>query len=699
MKYMIFFLTIMLLFLSCSKTATGPDIPEINMPALFCVLNPAQNAQQIQLQKAVTFQQATSGRIEEQGLFDADIRLFGPNGEMPVQRMGKLCASTPDSVHSDLDFLFGSGRFNYVVRSGAIKSSDRYRIEIDHPEHDQITAETTVPGAFEITQITDINLWDPETAADKSFSVQWTESENAAGYLIDITMLKYDLTPWRHFAQNEGELVLPWADSSGAYEVFDPPDSVDFTHLPFIEIPVDFDSLAEGLQRGILTQQCEFSLPVGDLLGLLNYPITTLIDEGGNLDIFDYISRYLCQIRVVIYAVDRALYDYTAFQYLNLGKDRIVGQQTVILDPSNIKNGIGVFGAATSRIEHSRILNRGLTPFMAYPNLSEAYKIVEKHGSSNAWGQIEPPSITMPVNHMIYDESETIKLSWSAIDSADFYLLVLKPQYLWFLPGNTAFFLQSTNIDIPASLFCLRDCRVEAYVKALRGNDFDFSDEYAFPVYRPGQGSQGWAGEFLYNNHIAINNIIQLPPEKADLLLNGFYSYEFSNLRFFFYISPENLKETRPYQVTQTHSLPRAATPWSESIFFHIQHGEQHGFEQQQPQAIAGLQWKPAEGADAYMVFINNTSGDWAATITRESSITPPFETLIESIEGTQSMSVASGDTLTWRVQALRVKTGGLGFAIEKEPGELPRVYPRYKHPSGIMLCSKWSEEQTYVVP
>ena len=110
------------------------------------------------------------------------------------------------------------------------------------------------------------------------------------------------------------------------------------------------------------------------------------------------------------------------------------------------------------------------------------------------------------------------------------------------------------------------------------------------------------------------------------------------------------------------------------------------------------LAWDPVEKADGYLVYIENAGG-CAIAVTQDLIIAPPFETHIESIEGTQSMSVASGDTLTWRVQALRVKTGGLGFAIEKEPGELPRVYPRYKHPSGIMLCSKWSGEQTYIVP
>jgi len=66
-KLLIFFIAIML-FLSCSRTATGPDIPDLNMPALFCVLNPSQTAQQINLQRAATFQQATSGRVDEQGL-------------------------------------------------------------------------------------------------------------------------------------------------------------------------------------------------------------------------------------------------------------------------------------------------------------------------------------------------------------------------------------------------------------------------------------------------------------------------------------------------------------------------------------------------------------------------------------------------------------------------------------------------------
>ena len=612
--------------------------------------------------------------------------------------MGSFCDSTPDSAHSDLDFLFGSGRFNYVIATGGIKNGGRYRIDIEHQQFEPICAETTVPAAFEITQVSDVNLWNYRTAADELFSIQWTESENAAGYLVDISMLKYDLTPWRHYEQNEGVLTHPWADSTGAYEVFDPPDSVDFSHLPFTEIPADFDTLTEGVQRGILTQQREFSIRVGDLLQLLHYPIIPLLDEGASREKFDFISRFLFQLRIVVYAVDKNLYDYTAFQYLNLGKNRIVGQQTAMPDPSNINNGVGVFGAADSRIAYRRIINRGRNADMAYPVPDT--RIVNKHGSSNDWEQKKPPYFSEPQNNALYDESEMIRLAWSRVDSADFYLLVLKPQYLWFKPANIAFLCQSTDIDIPASLLALRGCRVEAYVKALRGNDFDRSDEYAFPVYHPGQGAIGWAGEFLYNENITINNVVQLSPEKADLLLNGFYTYIQSNIHFFFYDPETDKRKDVIISPVHSYSLPRAATPWSESLFLNVQNGELPGFEMLQPQKTgSGIQWAPVNGADAYLVYVLNESGAWAAAVTRETNIAPPFKTPIESIEGARTLPVASGEKLTWRVQALRVKTGGLGFAIEKEPDELPKVYPRYKHPSGIMLCSLWSEAASYVLP
>jgi hypothetical protein len=86
--------------------------------------------------------------------------------------------------------------------------------------------------------------------------------------------------------------------------------------------------------------------------------------------------------------------------------------------------------------------------------------------------------------------------------------------------------------------------------------------------------------------------------------------------------------------------------------------------------------------------------------VTDKTEIVPPFPDNSTSIDGLRGVEAFEpGVTYTWQVCALRVKSGLLGFRIiEDNNGELPEVHPRYEHPSGIMLQSRWSDAAQFTV-
>ncbi len=84
--------------------------------------------------------------------------------------------------------------------------------------------------------------------------------------------------------------------------------------------------------------------------------------------------------------------------------------------------------------------------------------------------------------------------------------------------------------------------------------------------------------------------------------------------------------------------------------------------------------------------------------VTDTTTLAPPFPATYPGVDGIHGLDAfTSGTTSTWQVQALRVKSGALGFVLKDQGnGNPPEIYPRYEHPSGIMLRSRWSEERDF---
>ena len=635
MRVHIFLLVILLLLLTeCSRTPSGPALPETTMPSVFCILDASISTQSLKLEQSLTFSESQNSYVLDTAVPQAKITLSDQNASFEAVEMASNARHMPDEFHHREDFLWGSGSFNYCFPDANINAGETYRISIKTNQFD-ILQSVTVPDTFSIKEVSSTFLDNfDHKLEDKEFKIAWSRSKGAAGYLLDMTILEYDnnqVWPQKNYPLPEG---------FGFSGFLQPPNDSMLVSIPFKEYPVHF-SHANGIKaRGILLQNTEYSTALSSLLEEAN-----INDQNPN--------RFwsVFYIRINLYALDESAYRYAAFQFLNLSaQNGIVGQQTMLPDISNIKNGKGVMGAATSLSILKRFSD--LRP-MFIPFSDDPYE----------GDDVTPPEFEYYPSKPLTTADSVVSLSWSKIEGYDWSIVVVVPRYLWFHPGAFVFLTQDERINIPTHLFPLRNANIETYVRQLQ-----FSD--------PPDDT--------------VQAIIEIVNEKAALVMNGYYS----STSF----SPDYTGEVLWNKWIESRA--NRITPWSQSVFIHTAGGELPGFEQQQPHADGtGIQWRPVHGADAYMVYVQNEAGGWAAAVTRETSMAPPFDTPIESIEGARTLPVASGEKLSWRVQALRVKTGGLGFAIEKKNGELPKVYPRYKHPSGIMLCSAWSEEQVYSFP
>jgi hypothetical protein len=203
----------------------------------------------------------------------------------------------------------------------------------------------------------------------------------------------------------------------------------------------------------------------------------------------------------------------------------------------------------------------------------------------------------------------------------------------------------------------------------------------------------------------AAQSLFEIPPDKSPLVVNGW--------QYAYYLQSTSLRNNQFHSSGGTGNpdsdLVNSTSPWSESSYILTPSGDMPGFEDRQPQIVSpdpngsiptngNLQWQMVDAADAYLVYLQSGSGQEIIAVTQETMIAPPFPEEQGAIEGLKGADrFTSGKTYTWQVCALRVKSGLLGFVVEGPIyGGLPTVSPRYEHPSGIMLQSRWSEAGSF---
>ena len=639
----------------CDRTPTGPNIPEQRKLAIFCVLNPSLKSQPLQIARTVTFHEAESHASINLDVPNAQISFSGPDSEFEVLPM------PPGEVKIDkqenrlgTDFLWGSTNFNYLINGPKVKPTERYKLAIHSNGYGSSTADTKVPGPF---QITEINI-EPELTKEELdytslyfnqnppnlFKVTWSESQGAAGYLVDITLVEYDIPEW--FQHSEFELInLPNSGFEWRWLGIEWPDSSQFISTQYREIPLNLALKSENrYQRGILTQDKKIEIPIKSLFAMTEFPQN-----------WDYRKKHVKRIRVYVHALDQAFYNFASFQFSQIENENIIGREIQIPDIGNVGEGVGVFGSVYTRVATSRLIHRILENYDSYN--------VEEEGNPGAFfnkdecyagysyfplSQVTEPTPTelLPESGSLLKYEENVELSWQKTDNATNYLLVLKPHYMWFWPGNISHILGNNSFMISWNDFPYRDCELEWYVMTLRSITSDTAIVLSVSGYKA---------------PLAISNV----------------------------------------QCSQ----------WSDSHYLIIASGDLPGFEDKIPKAIAPidgstlastciLQWNSVPGTDVYLVFIRSDLGDYATAVSRDTLISPPFPDECDFVDGLCGLSeFRQSVTYTWQVCALRVKSGALGFTLDEPKGtEPPKVYPRYQHPSGIMLQSQWSEPRRFTV-
>ncbi len=666
-QFFLLFILFYFVMMNCDRMPTGPKIPDESILAVFCVLNPEQQSQTLLLQRTLTFNETLSGADPAVDVPKAQVILDGPGG--PIQAVSMLTGNRP-TVTQDIkhvsDFLWGSGNFNYVIQGQELLAGDQYNLSIESDEYGSIHAKTTIPGPF---QVTEINIepelpYEPYTRPITKFRVTWTKSAGAEGYLVDIVKLRYDFSEWMH--------TWEWANEDTTWQTreFIFPDSVDFLDFPYEEIPLRFRTIHGKYLRGFLTRELKYENPSLNMI---------MFSEPGPSN-QDLKNMYMCRLRITIHALSKSLYDFAAFQYLHFDEGKIIGQEIILPDLSNVTDGIGVFGAATTSTAYSRINYEDPSP-----EGNENY--IDSPWYDYLMDYI--PQNLRPLNGTFLALNDSLVLSWDPVPEATSYILVVKPHYLWFYPGNYACLVAKNHLKIYQRDFPYRDCRLEWYVKAIKAEEIDSS------LYRSWYHcSREVEGLFFHED----SPIFAVGPGKGPLVLYGYYFYEW------FKVTRDWIHMHYRYQHSFSYSL------WSETRYMDIPSGDMAGFKDSKPInvqpadgayiAVNGrLQWQPVPGADVYLVYIYSGEQTIIA-VSKETQISPPFADESEWVDGLRGADAfQSGANYTWQVCALRVKSGALGFAVDApQNGALPGIYPRYTHPSGIMIQSQWSERKTFVV-
>jgi hypothetical protein len=370
----------------------------------------------------------------------------------------------------------------------------------------------------------------------------------------------------------------------------------------------------------------------------------------------------------------------------------VVGQEVYVPDISNIQgDGMGIFGAMNLQMATSRVV------YLPCNCENDSYSY-SPGASAPGYGKQEetdfdslfvPPTLVRPEDGVLLEEGGALSLSWQSVEGASHYILVVKPHYLWFWPGNYATVPEENELSLSWQDVPCRDCELEWYVKAI--DTVMISDSKGL-FRNPADDNRPFQ---------IASNIFAVPPDKGPMVVNG-YRWSLSYSRF---ISDSHSRQSYGGRVIGFE------TPWSESRSIITRGGEMPGFEGAKPvvfspsggetiSVFGKLTWQEISGADLYLLYLSSNDGEVIIAVTDKTEIVPPFPDNSTSIDGLRGVEAFEpGVTYTWQVCALRVKSGLLGFRIiEDNNGELPEVHPRYEHPSGIMLQSRWSDAAQFTV-
>ncbi|MBN2028837.1 DUF4249 family protein [bacterium] len=638
-----------LLFLHCANQPISPLGEEEIKLSIFSVINPATCTQKLYASHTLTFQDYTSGNTENLAVDDISGTILGPDGNYEIIKMDyqNNPLTLQDNRYDD-DFLWGSGRFNYIFDGPPIRFGQEYSLSLTSEELGEVSASTIIPGPFEITEISiepelstmdlilDIGDWgsNNEKYKPNHFRVVWSESEHAAAYWLDISVLEYDIP--EDLQLNYDGTEYSWPDFG---------DSTRLLDIPYYEYPVYFRDSENNPVRGYLTIKNVLEMPLDDFLEMVDFPKD-----------FEYRFEHTYRLRVHVHAVSESLYGFLANSSLEGEK---VGQISIIPDISNISNGFGIFGSAYTQTVTARLYNYILQTesptsqnginywYMQFNDVYTLDQIINDEFSRLIFHEgLEGPVIDGPENNTLLTADQPLTLFWEPIENVEKYLLVLKPHYLWFGAGNLAYILDENEFELSWEDIPYRDCQITWYVKGL--SSLDHHSGY----------------------------VIEPASDKAPLV--------FSN---------------------------EIATPWSESRTIQTPSGEWPGFENQKPILLAPensdviapngtLRWKSIEGADAYLLTISTDQNRPVIAVTSDTLISPPFTNNHENIDGLKTISTFSSGT-QYQIQlcALRVKAGTLAFSINESSNQgLPEIYSRYQHPSGIILKTQWSDMITFQV-
>ena len=503
------------LFWNCGKMPSGPDIPEVQKLSVYCALNPEMPAQTIYVGHTLTYQQTLDGKGVNTDVNDAQVFISGLKGQFEVQNIpGQTDVSEQSSLNTS-DYLSGSNGFNYIGTEQKVQSGETYSISVHSEKYGTLKANTTVPGDFKITNI---NL-DPNYAQEDwfyeiftregdrpdCFQVEWTESENAAGYLVDVSLLLYN---------------VPSAVQHVAFFTFLPrffPEDT-FLNMFFKFIPTNFAAnYKDCFQRGYLTKKNKIEIPIKLFKEMIEFK-----------DNYFYRQNYIKRMLVSVHAVDQAFYNYLALQFSEQYDERFIGQEADIPDISNIIGGVGVFGSYLSQSAVCRQFEAVLQQYRDYNEISITSDNKDEYyaGYANQLVKDVDPKLTLYQSGNEINPGETLQLSWKNIYGDETYkhfILVLRPRYLWFSPTNLSYYVHGNSLDVNWDDFPVRDCEVEWAVKALTPKYNFYSDNicvslssFKAPELFSNCDFTDWTESSYFS--VAPGTILEFESEKPEIL-------------------------------------------------------------------------------------------------------------------------------------------------------------------------------------
>ena len=670
---------ILLTFFSCQRRPVGPDFNAEQKLAVFCILNNETQTQQLKVSRTLTFNETESNGYTNTNIGDAQIEFTGADCRIISISDATIHSSESFGIN---DFLWSTWDYNVLLQPETLEPGRKYSLRINSKTLGTATASTVMPGPFEITNWGAVVDSASEPCHNSAFApamhIEWDASAGAYGYLVDAVVKVYDFTDF--YQRNE-------YDPGNAAHIDEErvllTDSAVFVNLPYTAIPVRFSTNAGVRVRGILTQENRIVLPVSAITDF-------------KYDTFDK-NRAWLGLDISVYALSKSLYDYTTFQYLNLGDQRVVGQRSTVPDVSNIKGGTGVFGAAASaHVERImfwplKYLNWGAH----WDSTTTSWKNHILWGSEG-WRSFAPaPRQLEPPNDWLSGQNDSLRFEWSEIanpfeNSTMRYILSLRPVYGSFHGGQIAFLADETHLTIKPDLK-MRDCEIQWKVKGV----LDFPELFTNQIYDYMRQVSDWVA-IPYDPRLQFI----LSPGDADELYAGYFLLHNLDVT----IKSDNGSSGINFQHDPNFLQ---TTSWSGTRRIIIPSGRVDGFENEKSLLVSpindatlesgdSLRWQEVNGADAYLLFLESKTGETCTTVSFTTSAAPPFHKY-DFIEGLDDLEkFPSGSEWSWSVCALRLESGMMGFVVN-QTGDLPTASPRYEHPSGIFQQSQWTTD-TFVV-